>query len=365
MPSLSNIIIFTLLGTTLALPKPQSQSQLPLNPNPIPGESPFFATYTGKPTPLPANYTRVIPATTTGPPGPDDLLFQNLLSAEWIIYSFYQQAMDLFTPTSFTSLGYPNTTYDRIAQIRDNEAGHIRIFQDQISNTSITPGPCQYTYNLTADDPATFLALQVYIEVNSMAFLTGLVRQANTLDTRSALVAIASVETRHNTWSLIDIWNDIPFSGPSDTIYPYPNQILSLTNEFVIPGSCPLENPPYPYPNQNLPSISFTTTTTTTTTTSSVITGQPGSTIQLIFHGEVGFEEGREYYAVFFHGVQTVTVPFEVGTNETVVPGEFDKGAGIVALVIADEVGASTEESVLAGPLLILEQPGSLTAVID
>ncbi|PWY79521.1 hypothetical protein BO94DRAFT_588103 [Aspergillus sclerotioniger CBS 115572] len=297
------------------------------------------------------------------PPGPDDLLFQNLLSAEWIIYSFYQQAVNLYTPSSFTSLGYPNNTYDRIAQIRNNEAGHIRIFQNQISNTSVTPGPCQYNYNLTAEDPATFLALQVYIEVNSMAFLTGLVRQAETLDTRSALVAIASVETRHNTWSLIDIWDVLPFSGPSDTIYPYPNQILSLTNEFVIPGSCPTENPEYPFPNQHLPSISLNTTHTSTST--STMTGQPGSTIQLIFNGEVKIEEGREYYAVFFHGVQVVSVLFEFGTNETVVPGCFDREAGIVALVIADEVGAPTEESVVAGPLLLLEQPGVLTTVIS
>ncbi|RAK96587.1 uncharacterized protein BO80DRAFT_224193 [Aspergillus ibericus CBS 121593] len=351
MLSLSNILTFTLMGTTLALPKPRSQ----LNPNPIPGESSLFATYTGKQTPLPANYTRVIPPTATGPPGPDDQLFQNLLSAEWIIYNFYQQGVEAFTPENFTSLGYPNTTYDRIAQIRDNEAGHIRIFQDEISNTSVIPGPCKYQYDFN-NDLETFLALQVYIEVNSMAFLTGLVRQANTLSTRSALVAIGQVESRHNTWSLIDIWNVIPFSGPSDTVYPYANQILDLTNALVVEGSCPRENPAYPSPSQGLPVISFNTSTTT---------GQPESTLQLSFDGEPEFVEGTEYYAVFFHGVQTVSVPFDIHTNQTTVPASFDKGAGIVALAIANETGAPTKESVLAGPLLLLEQPEALTTLIS
>ncbi|PYI01881.1 hypothetical protein BO78DRAFT_378229 [Aspergillus sclerotiicarbonarius CBS 121057] len=350
MLSLSNIFTFALVGTTLALPRARSQ----LNPNPVPGESSLFATYTGKQTPLPANYTRVFPPTASGPASPDDLLFQNLLSAEWIIYSFYQQAVEAFTPENFTSLGLPNNTYDRITQIRDNEAGHIRIFQDEISNTSVIPGPCKYDYNFT-NSPETFLTLQVYIEVNSMAFLTGLVREANTLDTRSALVAIGQVESRHNTWALIDIWNVIPFSGPSDTLYPYPNQILDLTNMFVVEGSCPSENPTYPSPSQNLPPITFNASTTT---------GQPGSKIQLIFDGEPDFVDGTQYYAVFFHGVQTISVPFDISTNETTIPASFDKEAGIVALAIANETGAPTKESVVAGPLLLLEQPGELTTLI-
>ncbi|GKZ35827.1 hypothetical protein AbraIFM66950_006625 [Aspergillus brasiliensis] len=350
MLSLNILPLASLIGLTLALPKARSPQ---LNPNPIPGESSLFTTYTGKPTPLPANYTRVIPATSSGPAGPDDLLFQNLLSAEWIIYSFYQQGVEAFTPSSFSDLGYPNSTYDRLAEIRDNEAGHIRIFQDEISSTSIKPGPCNYTYDFN-NDPETYLAIQVFLEVNSMAFLTGLVRQANTTDTRSALVAIASIESRHNAWSLIDIWDVSPFSGPADTVYPYANQILALTNAFVVEGSCPSANPQYPYPNQNLPEIGYVRNTTT---------AHPGSKIQLKFGGDPGFVEGGEYYAVFFHGVQNVSVPFDVSTNETVIPRVFDQGAGIIAVAVADKVGAPTEESVLAGPLLLLQQPEKLTVL--
>jgi hypothetical protein len=107
----------------------------------------LFTTYTGKKTPLAANYTRVIPpADSSESPAPDDVLFQNLLSAEWIIYSFYQQAVEVFSSADFTNLGLPNTTYQRIAEIRDNEAGHLRIFQDQISNHSLKPGPCKYEF---------------------------------------------------------------------------------------------------------------------------------------------------------------------------------------------------------------------------
>lgn len=117
-------------------------------------------------------------------------------------------------------------------------------------------------------------------------------------------------------------------------------------------GSCPSENPEYPYPNQNLPEIGFVTNTTT---------GHPGSKIQLEFSNDPGFTEGGDYYAVFFHGVLNISVPFDIKTNETVIPGVFDKGAGIIALAVADEAGAPTEDSVLAGPLLLLQQPEKLT----
>lgn len=97
-----------------------------------PGESSLFTTYQGKQTPLASNYTRAILPSNPGPLQGDDLLFQNLLAAEWAIYSFYQQGVEAFTSDSFTKLGLLNTTYERLVEIRDNEAGHIRIFQNEV-----------------------------------------------------------------------------------------------------------------------------------------------------------------------------------------------------------------------------------------
>lgn len=191
--ALSSLIV----ASVLALPMPDTSIADPTY-GPIPGESDVYNNYNGTAAPFPANQSDPILPAMSGPPGPDDLLFQNLLSAEWAIYSFYQQAVEAFNTTSFTDLGLPNTTYERVTSIRDNEAGHLRIFQDSISSTSIKPGICKYDYGWTSAEE--WLALQVTIEVSSMAFLTGLVRQATTDATRSALVAIASVESRHNTW---------------------------------------------------------------------------------------------------------------------------------------------------------------------
>lgn len=318
---------------------------------PIPGESNLYNTYIGTAAPFPATHTAAIPATEAGPPAPDDQLWQNLLSAEWAVYSFYQQAVSAFNTTSFTELGLPNTTYDRITSIRDNEAGHLRIFQDQISATSLKPGGCSYEYGW--NNASEWLALQVTIEVTSIAFLTGLVTEATTTATASALVAVAAVESRHNAWALIDVWNTDPFAGPADTVFPYAREILDITNRFIVPGSCPADNPGYPSPNQNLPELSFDATTTT---------AQPGSNITFTFpKTEPVFQDDTEYFAVFFHGVINITVAFESLTNASVVPSEFDKARGIIIVVIADEVGADTLDSVVAGPLILLEQPQELT----
>jgi hypothetical protein len=79
-----------------------------------------------------------------------------------------------------------------------------------------------------------------------MAFLTGLAQQAQLNATKGALTAIGETESRHNTWALMDIWDVSPFAGSFDTSFPYANQILYSTNQFIVPGSCPQENPPYP-----------------------------------------------------------------------------------------------------------------------
>lgn len=318
----------------------------------VPGESALFTTYTGKKTPLASNYTQVINATGTGEPGQDDLLFQNLLAAEWVIYTFYQEAVEIFNTSSFTKLGFPNTTYERIREIRNNEAGHARIFQDNISNNSLKPGPCTYSFGF-GDNAMKFLALQVYIEVASQAFLTGLQLQADLNHSRAALMAIGQVEARHNSWALIDNWKVSPFSGPSDTIYPYANQILDMTNSFVT--SCPSENPEYPSPRQNLPQMVFWANGTSAT---------PGSQIQPYFYQSANqpkFQTGKEYYAVFYHGVNTLSVPYDWQKGIVTIPKEIDIASGIIIVNIADKKDAPTEDSVVAGPMVILEQPNALT----
>ncbi|KAE8443632.1 hypothetical protein EG329_001490 [Mollisiaceae sp. DMI_Dod_QoI] len=332
---------------------PPSGSQVLANTSygPIPGESSYYSTYPEKAPPFPANFIDPVLNTTSGPPAPDDQMWQNLLSAEWVIYSFYQTGVELFNTSSFTSLGYPNTTYERIVSIRDNEAGHLRIFQDQISSNSIKPGSCQYSYPFAT--PSEFLAFQNLIEIASMAFLTGLVQQGQLNITKGALTAVAETETRHLVWGLIDIWNVDPFAGPSDTSFPYANEILDTTNRFIVPGSCPSLNPPYPDPAQHLPAVGLAPNTTSIA---------PGSSIQLMFEeptNQPEFVEGKEYFAVWFHGLENVTTPFDTRCNQTVVPAEFEE-KGLIIGVLADEPGAGSLESVVAGPIFLLQQPVGL-----
>lgn len=196
--SITALLIMSLAAVVFAAPvQTDTSTSCRSDPDcgPVPGESSIYSNYTGKSAPFPADSTAPVPATTAGPAREDDILFQNLLSAEWAVFSFYQQGVEAFNESSFIDLGFPNTTYQRIAEIRDNEAGHLRIFQDSISSNSIKPGACKYDYGFT--NAMEFLSLQNIIEVSSMAFLTGLAQQAKTNATTSALVAIAETESRH------------------------------------------------------------------------------------------------------------------------------------------------------------------------
>lgn len=345
--------LLTGLNTVVALPVTEAPKvtcdRADISCGLIPGESNLYNNYNGKQAPFPADHPVPINATSTGDPGADDLLFQNLIAAEWIVFSFYQTGVEMFNESSFTDMGLPNNTFERIAAIRDNEAGHLRLFQDSISPTSLKPGACKYDFGFTT--PRTFLALQQLIEVTSEVFISGLTLQAKLDITKSTLAAIGETEARHSAWSLIEVWGADPFTGPVETIFPYANEILDATNQFVVPGSCPPENPIYPRPRQNLPRMSFDKNTTT---------ARPGSNITFIFDAEPKFLEGKEYYAVFYHGVQKVSVPFDCATNQTTIPAAFES-KGMILAVIADTPGAPFSDTVVAGPLFLVEQPQKLT----
>ncbi|KAI8623325.1 hypothetical protein F5Y19DRAFT_468610 [Xylariaceae sp. FL1651] len=328
---------------------------------PKPGFSPLYNDYSGEAPPFPANVTEPIPATATGSPMPDDVLWQNLLAAEWVIHSFYQAGVMAFNTSSFTAIGLPNNTYQRITEIRDNEAGHLRIFQDEISPTSVKPGPCQYDFPFD-NDPTTFLALSTLIEIASMAFLTGLVQDAKANAVKGALTAVSQTETRHEVWSLLEVWGADPFGGPSDTVFPYPNEILDVTNRFVVPGSCPSANPPYPYPSQHLPRISVAAGTESVAV---------GSTVQLNFtesDNQPQFEKDAQYYAVFYHGVNVISTPITTARwpeqpITVTIPAQFEV-KGVVVMVLANTTGAPTLDTVVAGPALFLQQPAELGVLV-
>ncbi|KAI8630159.1 ferritin-like domain-containing protein [Xylariaceae sp. FL1651] len=323
---------------------------------PIPGEDSVYNNYFGVDPPFPGYLRDAVLPTKRGPPGVDDQVWQNLLSAEWIIFDFYQKAVETFNATAFVAAGYPNTTYQRIQEIRNNEAGHLRIFQNMISPTSVKPGACEHAYPYY--DVTSFLALVTVLEISSMAFLTGLVQQAKLPSSQGAFLAIAEVETRHEVWSLIEIWGENPFGGPADTVFPYANEILDTTNAFIVPGSCPKENPVYPSPRQGLPALSAAKDT------ASLL---PGSTIELTFPDPANqpkFAAGKQYYGVFFHAVSNYSVPidtadFPAKPITVTIPKNFET-KGVIVAALADTPGAPTKETIVAGPAVILEQPAAL-----
>lgn len=315
--------------------------------HPRPSFDDYYSNYNGEDVPYPAYETEPILTTTHGQPAPDDVLFQNLLSAEWAIFSFYQEAVEKFNEQSFTDLGLPATTYDRIKEIRNNEAGHLVLFQENISSNSMKPGPCKYQFGVT--DAKSFIATMTLLEIASMAFLSGLVQEAQTNATRGALVAIAATETRHETWALMDLWGVNPFGGPADTVFPYANQILYTTNQFVVPGSCPAANPPYPYPSQKIPQFTYSTKTDSPLTS--------GTEVEYVFlTPPPTWDVNKNYYAVFFHGLSRVSMLFDTQKNTTMIP-EFDLNKGLIICVIADTPDAPYKESVIAGPVLLVQQP--------
>ena len=74
------------------------------------------------------------------------------------------------------------------------------------------------------------------------------------------------------------------------------------------------------------------------------------------------YADGQDYYAVFFHGVNNITVPFDTKTDSSTIPASFDS-KGIILAVIADTPSAPTLDSVVAGPLLLLQEPANATSI--
>ena len=127
--TLQRVGFLALAAASLTVALPTGEQSM----GPLAGQTDLYNSYRGKAPPFPGNITGATLPTSSAAPGPDDQLFQNLLAAEWVVFSMYQQAVEYFNASSFTDLGYPNTTYERITEIRDNEAGHLNIFY-RVSN---------------------------------------------------------------------------------------------------------------------------------------------------------------------------------------------------------------------------------------
>jgi hypothetical protein len=188
--------------------------------------------------------------------------------------------------------------------------------------------------------------------------LSGITEQVKLDISKAALAVIGQVEARHEVWFLTDIWGSpkyggLPFAGPVDTFYPYATQILDITRVFIANGSCPPANPPYPIGAQHLPILTYNANITSTVA--------PGTTIELIVDTSPGNQLAKadNYYAVFFHALNTYSVPFNTSTGIVTIPAQIEP-LGLLLIAIADEPGAPTAESVLAGPLPILQAPTSL-----
>lgn len=94
---------------------------------------------------------------------------------------------------------------------------------------------------------------------------------------------------------------------------------------------------------------------------------KPGAVLTLLFPDPTNqpvFDEDTQYYAVFFHGLLNMSIPIETaGYPErpvTVTIPVACETKGIIIALVADEEGAPTMDSVVAGPAVILEQPAPL-----
>lgn len=286
----------------------------------------------------------------------DAVLFQNLLSAEWIVQDFYQQGVEYFNQSAFTEAGYANNTLSRLTEILQNENGHLAIFEAAIPPGATKPGKCQYDYGFkdsslnSTQQAQLYMALVSAIELGSMAYLTGLAQSTDTATGLATVMGIISAETRHLTWVSSAILPDGPFIGPSDTVYPYATQILSNTKQFIN-GSCPAENPTYPMGDQLLPKLSYNSSTSTV---------QQGGFIDITFrpatHGDQGplsLKKGDNISAVFFHSLWNYTVPIAID-DATVLRAQIPNltsWSGELIIALTNKTTIEKAEDVIAGPL--------------
>lgn len=77
------------------------------------------------------------------------------------------------------------------------------------------------------------------------------------------------------------------------------------------------------------------------------------------------FNYNKEYWAVFYYGVQKESVRYNPKENRVKIPTYFDLDSSIIIVNIAEEKDTPTKDSVIARPLILLEQPGILTKDIS
>ncbi|PWN91062.1 hypothetical protein FA10DRAFT_302238 [Acaromyces ingoldii] len=291
----------------------------------------------------------------------DQGLLQNLLAAEWIVDGLYRAGMKTFKASDFVDAGFPTDTYSQLKAVYENENGHLRVFEDAIASTNIKPGRCQYLYGFE-DIKNRTLQVQKYmvivseIEIGSMAYLTGLAQQAESAETLATIMGTISAETRHLTFVNGQVLRIGSFVGPTDTVYPWPLQILSTTKQLIVPGSCPKQNPEYPSPDQKLPKLSLNT--------SASDIKRANGTMNIAFAKPSGGDlpplqrsspEASNLHAIFFNSLFNYTVKasfLEDGSIFVNMP-TLTANNGNLLVAIANTSNVRSKEDIVAGPLQV------------
>ncbi|KAJ3020804.1 hypothetical protein HKX48_000185 [Thoreauomyces humboldtii] len=201
----------------------------------------------------------VAPPPSTAAPSAGDLFVLNYaLTLEHLESTFYQQALDKFQASDFSSAGFDPALRDQFMTVHSHEATHVTALQSVINGTfgaGMAVPPCEYNFGFTT--VAGFVATAAALERTGVQAYTGALKFVQSDAVKTAAGTIATVEGRHsaalNTVSTTKVngvlQNINPIPAPFDTPLGF-TPIFSIAAPFI--KSCPFALPVQPFPTLSL-----------------------------------------------------------------------------------------------------------------
>lgn len=158
------------------------------------------------------------------------------LTLELLDSTFFAEGLNNFTAADFEAAGFPNTTFDFITRIRDNELGHAAALQSAIGSLGGTPVQ-QCNYSFPVSNVTQFVEIAQRLENVGVSAYDGTLAFLTSPQLQTTGATIASVEARHAAYLNL-LRGMIPFPDALDTPLPIAT-VLGITDAFVV--SCPDE----------------------------------------------------------------------------------------------------------------------------
>ncbi|KAF8322753.1 ferritin-like domain-containing protein [Cantharellus anzutake] len=166
----------------------------------------------------------------------DSDIFQIALTLEHLENAFYTEGLKKYDAAAFRKAGFPDWVRERITQVAEHEATHVKSLEKKLGSAATQP--C--TYQFPDTDAKSFVTLAGALEWGGASAYLGAISHLTDPDDITVAGSILATEARQAAWINSAALKGFPWDGSFNTPLTA-DEVLGIVQGFF--KTCPASNP--------------------------------------------------------------------------------------------------------------------------